>query len=202
MWDVKSLADPAHLGQAQFRKCMRAHFSTDMFPGMKTREGKIGAQMVLSRDIKARCSLVCKELTKDCSGQTKTMREKLPLVLDATHRCYSGDFSRCKRYSFVCNGGTSSGTWWNRAILLSKYKLYSLNMNEKHKHLILEILKMKLTDEYVTAMSLGADNTTCGLEKQDLINAEMDGRYSEFSEERVFEKHIQSRNSEVYHMER
>ncbi|OWF45136.1 hypothetical protein KP79_PYT13246 [Mizuhopecten yessoensis] len=157
MWDVKRLADPTHLGQAQFRKCMHAHFSTDMFPGMKTREGKIESQKVLSRDIKARCSLVCKELTKDCSGETKTMREKMPLVLDATLRCYSGDCSRCKRYSFVC----STGTWWNRSIFLSKYKLYSLNMNENDKHLMLEILKMKLTDEYVTAMSLGANTQRC-----------------------------------------
>ena len=161
MWNVKRLADPTHLGQAQFRKCMRAHFSTDMFPGTSTRESKVEAQKVLSRDIKARCSLISKELTKACSGETKIMREKLPYVLDATLRCYCGDCSRCKRHSYVCNGGVGSGAWWNRSIFLSKYKLHSLNPDENDKKLLLEILKMKITDECITGMCLGANTQRC-----------------------------------------
>ena len=33
MWKVEHQADPTHLGQAQFRYCYNAHFSSGMIPG-------------------------------------------------------------------------------------------------------------------------------------------------------------------------
>ena len=38
MWKVEILSDPTHLGRSQFRKCMSATFSKDMFPRLKTRD--------------------------------------------------------------------------------------------------------------------------------------------------------------------
>lgn len=67
MWQVERQADPTHTGQAQFRHCYNANFSTGMFPA-KTREKQQEQQKVLSEDTKARCSLVLKELMKNTAG--------------------------------------------------------------------------------------------------------------------------------------
>ena len=61
MWNVQRLADPTHLGQSQFRKCNQANFNQDMFSG-RTCEQPKAEQKVLNQDIKARCSLILKEL--------------------------------------------------------------------------------------------------------------------------------------------
>ena len=40
MWEVERVSDPIHLGRLQFKRCNSAVFSEDMFPGIRTREGK------------------------------------------------------------------------------------------------------------------------------------------------------------------
>ena len=76
IWNVQRLADPTHLGQSQFRKCNQADFSQEMFPG-KTREQRKEQQKVLSQDIKARCSLILKELMMDFAGDMNSLRRIL-----------------------------------------------------------------------------------------------------------------------------
>ena len=60
-FQVERLSDPTHLDRSQFRKCMSATFSKDMFPGVKTRDVYQGKQKILSQDVNARCSLVFKQ---------------------------------------------------------------------------------------------------------------------------------------------
>ena len=185
MWNVQRLADPTHLGQSQFRKCNQANFSQDMFPG-RTCEQRKAEQKVLSQDIKARCSLILKELMKDFAGDMTSLRRILPKVLESTLACYDGDCSRCATYSVVCQGGVTNN-WWTRSMFLASNKLHNLNMNENDRQLLLEILKMKLSVAAVEQMKLYTDTQKCeavnralsvSLPKNVNFSATMEGRAS------------------------
>lgn len=159
MWKVERLADPTHLAQSQFRQCYKASFSAGMFTG-STREQRKQQQRVLSQDVKARCSLILKELMKTHAGDMNSLRHILPRVLEATLMCYTGDCSRCARHSVVCSGGVSNN-WWNRSMHLCKNKISSFNMDDSDKHLLHEILKMKLSVSVVEQMKLYTDTQKC-----------------------------------------
>ena len=185
MWNVQRLADPTHLGQSQFRKCNQADFSQEMFPG-RTREQRKQQQKVLSQDIKARCSLILKELMMDFAGDMNSLRRILPKVLESTLACYDGDCSRCSSHSVVCNGGVTNN-WWTRSMFLASNRLFNLNMNENDKQLLLEILKMKLSVAAVEQMKLYTDTQKCeavnralsvSLPKNVNFSATMEGRAS------------------------
>jgi len=148
MWKVERLSDPIHLGRLQFKRCNSAIFSENMFPGIRTREGKRLKQKIFSQDIKARCSLIFKQLMEDNSGDVAKIKCQLPQVLDATLHCYSGDCSKCRRYSKVCGGG-STNSWWMRSAYLGPHQVTHLNMTENDKNILLEVLKMKLSCDVV-----------------------------------------------------
>ena len=88
---VERQADPVHLGQAQFRQCYKAQFSERMISTAKTREQRQSHQKVLSKDIKAICSIVIKHLLKLHAGDMTTLKQLLPRVLEATVNCYAGN---------------------------------------------------------------------------------------------------------------
>jgi hypothetical protein len=52
MWKVERLSDPIHLGRLQFKRCNSAIFSENMFPGIRTSEGKRLKQKIFRQDIK------------------------------------------------------------------------------------------------------------------------------------------------------
>ena len=159
MWRVERLADPTHLGQAQFKKCYNAKYSDGMFPA-KTREKRVEQQKVLSQDIKARTSLIVKEMMKVHAGDVNKMKADLPNVLRATVRCYSGDCSLCRRHSYVCSGGVTN-SWWTRSMFLACHKLTGLCMEDSDEHLLREILKIKLSEASIQQMRLGTSTQKC-----------------------------------------
>ena len=114
MWKVERLADPTHLGKAQFRKSNSAKFSESMFPG-RTRLMRAHSQKIFSQDLKARSSLIFKDLMKLHNGNMDIITKRLPAVLDAIVSCYSGDCSKCKQHSVVCSRGDSNN-WWTRSL--------------------------------------------------------------------------------------
>ncbi|OWF39132.1 hypothetical protein KP79_PYT16201 [Mizuhopecten yessoensis] len=152
MWKVERLADPTHLGKAQFRKSNSAKFSESMFPG-RTRLMRAHSQKIFSQDLKARSSLIFKDLMKLHNGNMDIITKRLPAVLDATVACYSGDCSKCKQHSVVCSGGDSNN-WWTRSMLLSVNKIHGLQMTSDDEMLVLELLKMKLSTNTVQSMRL------------------------------------------------
>lgn len=160
MWEVERLSDPIHLRHLQFKRCNAATFSDTMFPGITTREGKKLKQKIFSLDIKARCSLIFKQLMEDNSGDVTKIKSQLPQVLDATLRCYSGDCSKCRHYSKVCGGG-SSNNWWMRSAYLGPHKVTNLNMTENDKAILLEVLKMKLSCDAVQRLRLNTNTQKC-----------------------------------------
>ncbi|CAC5362382.1 unnamed protein product [Mytilus coruscus] len=84
--------------------------------------------------------------------------EDLPKAFEATMRCYDGDCAMCSTNSIVC-AGAETKNYWNRSIfLLSSYHITCLQMNENDKHLLFEILKMKLSINALDSMTL-YDNT-------------------------------------------
>ncbi len=159
MWEVKRLADPGHLGQSQFRRCQRATFSDSMF-GCKTREQTRKAHTVFCQDVKAGCSLVCKKLMETFAGDLRALKATLPNVLMATLKCYAGDCSDCSRHSYVCSGRVNS-SWWTRSMFLATNKITVLNMDDSYKHLLQEILKMKLSVQMIDQMKLYTDTQKC-----------------------------------------
>ena len=159
LWQVDRQADPTHLGQAQFRSCYNANFSQQMFPG-KTRESQQQQQRAFSQDIKARSSLVTKELMKRYAGDMNELRKELPRVLRATVLCYSGDCSQCSRHSYICGGGATN-TWWTRSLFLANHKIFSLQMDDNDVRLVQEILKIKLSTAAMESMKLGTSTQKC-----------------------------------------
>lgn len=160
MWRVQRQADPVHLGQAQFRHCYNAVFSSGMFPTARTREKRQELQKALSNDIKARCSLIVKELLKESAGDLAKIKLKLPDVVRSTVRCYSGDCSDCRRHAIVC-GGYDAGSWWNRSYYLATHGITNLNMNENDTELLQEIIKIKLSATSMEEMKLGTSTQKC-----------------------------------------
>lgn len=150
MWKVERLADPTHLAKAQFRKCQTAKFSDSMFPG-RTRLMRAQSQKIFSQDLKARSSLIFKDLMREHEGNMETITKRLPAVLDATVSCYSGDCSKCQQHSIVCSGGDSDN-WWTRSMFLSANRIHHLQMTTEDQKLVLELLKMKLSTETVMSM--------------------------------------------------
>ncbi|OWF53481.1 hypothetical protein KP79_PYT22946 [Mizuhopecten yessoensis] len=85
-WKVERLADPTHLGKAQFRKSHSAKFSESMFPG-RTRLMRAHSQKIFSQDLKAQSSLIFKDLMKLHNGNMDIITKRLPAVLNATVLC-------------------------------------------------------------------------------------------------------------------
>ena len=160
MWKVDRLADPTHLGQVQFKKCYNANFSRNMFPGCITKDQQATAQKVLSQDVKARCSLILKELMKKHAGDMTYMKNKLPKVLEATLLCYCGDCSKCYTNSVVCGGGVTNN-WFHRSMFLATNKITVLNLDANDAKLLLEILKVRLSLEAVEKVKFYTSTQKC-----------------------------------------
>ncbi|OWF50096.1 hypothetical protein KP79_PYT14057 [Mizuhopecten yessoensis] len=126
MWKVERLADPTHLGKAQFRKSNSTKFSESIFP-CRIRLMRAHSQKIFSQDLKARSSLIFKDLMKLHNGNMDIISKRVSAVLDATVSCYSGDCSKCKQHSVVCSGGDSNN-WWTRSMFLSANKVHGLQM--------------------------------------------------------------------------
>ena len=155
-WSVERLADPTHVAQGQFRKCQSAKFSEEMFSFRRTKAGQREAQLDLSKDVKSRCSMIYKKMMQEYAGNMTEIKKKLPKVMEATLRCYTGDCSMCRRHAIVCEGGDRKN-WWNRSFHLATSKINQLNMTDKDKSLMLEILKMRLSEEAFMDMKLNTN---------------------------------------------
>jgi hypothetical protein len=159
-WNVERLADPTHLGQAQFHRCNKlGTFSETMFLA-RTKAERVTAQRVFSQDIKARSSLVFQELMSQYKGDVDKIKLVLPKVLEATVRCYNGDCSMCRRHSLVCAGGDSHN-WWLRSMFLGANKITGFNMNSADLTEVTEILKMKLGEHGLMKMKFNSNTQKC-----------------------------------------
>ncbi|CAG2195328.1 unnamed protein product [Mytilus edulis] len=152
MWKVERLADYVHLGQSQFRASLRAKFSESMFYG-RTKEIRKEMKKAFSQDVKCRSSMIIGQLMEKHNKVTEDVCKDLPKVLEATLRCYDGDCSMCKQYSVVCTGDEGYN-WWTRSKYLGCYNITVLQMDEKDKLLLQEILKMKLSEQALNSMKL------------------------------------------------
>ena len=159
LWRVERLADTIHLGQSQFKYAMKAAFSPSMFSPMgrcinqtKLYQYKKG----FSLDVKARCHLVFNAVMKEMGGNITKIKKVLPSIMEAILHCYDGDCSGCKKYSYSCNGGESKN-WWTRSVYLQQYGIHALDMDEKDKLILKEIVKMKLSVSAVESMRLNTN---------------------------------------------
>ncbi|MEW8547021.1 MAG: hypothetical protein AB2693_26195, partial [Candidatus Thiodiazotropha sp.] len=152
-WTVIRQTDPNHLAVSQFRKCNRANFSPQMFPGCNTRAAKRDAQISLSQDVKHRCSLIYQKLYEESGGNIVTIKSRLPKVLEATLKCYNSDCSMCRRHSLVCDGNVHSD-WWKRSAALGPAGICNLQMEESDLILLKDILMMRLSESAAENLKL------------------------------------------------
>ena len=152
LWSVTRLADHVHLGQTQFRTAMKAQFSEQMFFG-RTKDERLQQKKMFCLDVKSRCSMIVKSLMQRHNRNIQSVCKDLPAVLEATVRCYTGDCQNCKEHSVVC-GGTETSNWWVRSTNLSTYNIRVLRMERKDVLLLIEILKMKLSEDAINSMKL------------------------------------------------
>ena len=92
----------------------------------------------VSKDVRARSSLIIEELTKRGDGDLKKMLPKLPSVRTATILNYSGNCSHCPAESLVCSG-ISEGCWWVK----SAYPYPWYKLTEWHNVKKFSIFKFK-----------------------------------------------------------
>lgn len=152
MWEVQRLADPVHLSQHQFRAGMRAEFSETMFHGQTKEENK-DLKKMFSLDLKCRSSMILNQLMNEYNKDTEKVCKKLPTILSTTVQCYGGDCSSCLKESVVCKG-TVSDNWWTRSFYLSTYNITVLKIDEIDEIILLELLKMILSEEAVNSMRM------------------------------------------------
>ena len=153
--------DTIHLGRSQIRKALASNFSDTMFPGTRTKESIRQAKVTFCRDVKARSSLIYNSLYERSGGD---MRKLTPTIfsraLEATISCYSGDCTSCRQHSIVCGGGQRN-SWWERSAFLGPSKISVLRMTENDKHLLREVLKMRLSAAAVTDTRYGFNTQQC-----------------------------------------
>ncbi|CAG2198261.1 unnamed protein product [Mytilus edulis] len=123
-----------------------------MFYG-RTKEIRKEMKKAFSQDVKCRSSMIMGQLMEKHNKVTADVCKDLPKVLEATLRCYDGDCSMCKQYSVVCTGDDGYN-WWTRSKYLGCYNITVLQMDEKDKLLLQEILKMKLSEQALNSMKL------------------------------------------------
>ena len=104
-WSVSHQLDPYHLGSRQEKKARGARFSPGFLPPhIRTKDDRQRAITAVSKDVRARCSLIIEELTRLGDGDLKKMLPKLPSVRAAKILCYSCNCSNCPSESLVCSG--------------------------------------------------------------------------------------------------
>lgn len=103
------LKDPQHLSRSQRRKINNTKFSFFMFPG-KNKEERQKVQTRFADDICDRCTAEFKSAFEQLNGNLLDIKRALSYVPDAIIKCYQGNHSYCKKYSFVC-AGTAKKSW-------------------------------------------------------------------------------------------
>ena len=90
LWHVQHLADPTHLGQSVSKMLQ------SQLPCRYVKRNQV--QNVFSHDMKARCSLILKDLMKLHTGDINSIKKNLTNRFETTLLCYSDDRSKCSRY--------------------------------------------------------------------------------------------------------
>ncbi|MES9882642.1 MAG: hypothetical protein ABW185_17390 [Sedimenticola sp.] len=175
-WKVTRMADTVHLSSTQFKHCNNAVFSRDMFPDASTKADYNTRRLLLSKDVRARCNAICKELMNISNGDLTHVTCKIPRIIDATLACYADDHSKCLLDSVVCTGDVTDN-WWTRSKFLGPNQLPPLQMNENDKKLMADILKMRLSEQAFQLTRYGyttqkneAFNRSCGVNLPKNVN--------------------------------
>jgi hypothetical protein len=141
---VERQADTTHLGQSQFRQTIRANFDVAMFPGQSAERRK-EQQKILGLDIKTRCHAILSTMHHLYAGNISVVARKMPIVIDITLDCYSGDHTRCRRNleGRLCGGGVRN-SWWRRSPYLWNCGLRSLNISDADRATLKALLQLRL----------------------------------------------------------
>ena len=152
-WSVSHQLDPYHLGSRREKAARGAKFSPGFLPPhIRTKDARQRAITAVSKDVRARCSLIIEELTRLWDGDLKKMLPKLPSVKAATILCYSGNCSNCPSESLVCSG-VSEGCWWIKSAYLPTHGITYLKIDDNDKYIMEVIIEMRLSEEAVLSVS-------------------------------------------------
>ena len=143
-------ADTTHLGQAQFRHCLK--LSKDMFPAYYAMDR--GKQMKnFALDVKSRCMTVYNHLHGHYKGDMAEINKKLPKAVEGILDCYAGNCSKCRRNYTACSGGKHQ-SWWARSVYLSTSGIHKIKMLSDDRKNLKAIIEMKLSEESTALQKL------------------------------------------------
>jgi len=157
-WEVTPQSDPVHLANSQMRAVTKADFSCQMF-GVRTKKDKAQYQQLLSRDIRHRTSVALNRIKQsriintDTDAHRNTVAEAVPTVL----KCLTGNHSACRLHQLGCHG-TDANNWMRQSSLLYAVAgIDRLHADNHDKHLLQEVLKIRLHSSALEATRLGYD---------------------------------------------
>jgi hypothetical protein len=150
-----------HLTRALGKKIKSAIFSDGMFPG-DTKKERTKQQSRFSRDIEDRCQAECNAAHNMYGADVDKKKNKLSYIPDTVIKCYSGDCTDCKRYSFVCNGGKNK---WKRSHLRTNNKYGKqaqfITPNDNDIDKMRECLQHRLSMKAIQKTKLNATQNKC-----------------------------------------
>ena len=147
--------DPAHLGQTQFRRCLKTVFSPNMFGEESTlsAEEKKLRHKLFSLDIKSRCHCIFERLFSYYNGNVTAISKRLELCVENMLNCYSGNHSKCARSHVCCSGGKTNN-WFCTSYYLKNLGISNLVLTRNDKALLTDIIDLKLSVEGVKSLHL------------------------------------------------
>ena len=113
--------DTRHLSQNHRKNIKNNQQILKMMPG-KTKAEKNKLLNNFAVDLAARCEAEFSKSMEKYGGNFQKVKNKMSYVCDAIPLCYMGKHERCRRHSFVCQGGKK---FWlaNRSFLNSTFKI-------------------------------------------------------------------------------
>lgn len=123
--DIPVYRDMRHFGQILKRQIEKAPFSDNVFPGA-TKAARSNIHKRFAIDVAKRCNAEYHQCYTKKKGDLDSIKRQLTYAIDAIIKCYEGDCTLRKKYSFVCRGKSA------KFLLPLNTKLnFSYNTDEK-----------------------------------------------------------------------
>lgn len=147
--------DTRHLSCSHRKQIKNSTDVQAMMPG-KTLQYKQYLQGRFATDISKRCQKEYSTIFKEEAGNFSVIEDRINLAIGAIKRCYSGDHTRCKRFSSVCNG-EETDNWIFRSAYLPKNFKINLN-NEENDEVLLRCIEYRLGREILQKTRLNTNS--------------------------------------------
>ncbi len=132
--------DTRHLSASHQKFIKRSKFVSEMMPAQtKAKRDNLASKFAV--DLSVRCNAEFSVAIQSHAGDLRKLKRGLSCASSAIALCYTGNHSKCRKQSFVCNGGLSN---W----LTSKASVLSNNTNFKIESTAANLIKLKTCTDF------------------------------------------------------